>query len=635
MVSLSEHNDDAVKYFAGSAEYRRRFDVPSERISDGVIHRLDLGDVRVLAQVTLNGRDLGTLWHAPYDVDVSDVLAAGENILEIRVTTTWANRLIGDERLTPHPAKRRGPSSRSLPFGDLLSGNLPDTRSTFTTLASLACQRCVASRRSHRSGDDSSRGSPAYRWLDTDTAEEVGVFCSPQRVSTPTPFSEARRSISQSTSDDNYLQRKLRVSRYLLVLTTIGVSLLWESPSNAGGPAHSLSVGEGFVNPLGYHDADLRFSWKLPVGVVKQTAYRVEARSDGRVVWDSGWVTSDQSVRVAYQGEPLRSRQRLSWRVDYRDETEKASGWSAPASVELGLLSKAEWQASWISAREQPDLEEERVAWLRRDFHIDDEILRARLHVTALGAFEMSINGERVGAEAFAPGWTSYADRVHSLTYDVTDHLTSGNNAIGAMLGTGWYAGRLGWKHDKARRGRIPKLLVQLEIETEDGGSTMVLSDGKWKATLDGPIRSSSIYDGETYDARREMTGWGEPGFDDSQWGTVAEQADLGRREISPKPFPPVRGDRRSRDGLNHGADTGSLRLRPRPEHGRVDRFADARRFGRDRYDSFRGDAQVGREHLHGELPIGEVDQSTHSVKNRRFPLAGRPSPSTAFDTWS
>lgn len=133
LVSLSEHDDDAVKYFAGTAEYECRFDVPNERIGTDKIHQLDLGDVQVLARVMLNGRDLGTLWRAPYTVDVSDALTPGPNKLVVRVTTTWPNRLIGDERLAARPATRRGLRTRSLPIDDLMSGKLPTTTSNYTT----------------------------------------------------------------------------------------------------------------------------------------------------------------------------------------------------------------------------------------------------------------------------------------------------------------------------------------------------------------------------------------------------------------------------------------------------------------------------------------------------------------------
>ena len=107
-------------------------------------------------------------------------------------------------------------------------------------------------------------------------------------------------------------------------------------------PAQSLTVGAGFVNPLGFHEATPTFSWKLPSGVKRQTAYRLEV-SAGKILWDSGWTTSEQSTFVPYGGKPLASRQRVTWRVCFRDEKGGDSGWSAPASVEIGLLSTSDW----------------------------------------------------------------------------------------------------------------------------------------------------------------------------------------------------------------------------------------------------------------------------------------------------
>ncbi|MDF7823466.1 family 78 glycoside hydrolase catalytic domain [Pontiellaceae bacterium B12227] len=386
-----------------------------------------------------------------------------------------------------------------------------------------------------------------------------------------------------------------------------------------------LTVCEGFVEPLGLHDATPTFSWKLPLGVEKQTAYRIEVR-EKEVVWDSGWVDSDQSVFVPYGGKPLESRQQLSWRVDYKDETGKASGWSNPAMFELGLLSSNDWKGEWIrpSVPEVPAPEfklikaiyrsknnpersrdmtafyqkkikdnlltvhvrnsalkgdpaegsvkelaltyqldgvektvtvaekkkailppigevVESVAWLRREFPMAGKVASARLYVTARGLFEVYLNGTKIGNDAFAPGWTSYANRIDTLTYDVTDHLKKGHNAIGALLGTGWYAGRLGWKHDMGLFGRHPELLLQLEVTYQDGTTETIVSDDSWKATLEGPIISSSIYDGETYDARKEMPSWNKVGFNDAEWGAVVANADLGPARLIPKPFATVR----------------------------------------------------------------------------------------------
>ncbi len=308
----------------------------------------------------------------------------------------------------------------------------------------------------------------------------------------------------------------------------------------AGGRAHSLTVGDGFETPIGFHDATPTFSWKLPPGVAKQTAYRIEVRGEG-VQWDSGWVESDQSVFVPYGGEPLGARQQLAWRVDYRDEKGRAPGWSKPSPVELGLLSASDWKAKWIRPDQASDLRNEPVAYLRREFPVTAKVEKARLYVTARGLFEVHLNGAKVGSDAFTPGWTSYSNRIDTLTYDVTQQLAKGGNAIGVMLGTGWYAGRLGWMHEKGLFGRHPELLMQLEIVYRDGTRQTVLSDEQWRATFDGPIRGSSIYDGETYDARREMPGWDRVGFDDSAWGKVRANPELGAARLTPKPFPTVK----------------------------------------------------------------------------------------------
>jgi alpha-L-rhamnosidase len=306
-----------------------------------------------------------------------------------------------------------------------------------------------------------------------------------------------------------------------------GISMINASKKTA----HSLAVGEGFVNPLGFHDATPVFSWKLPPSVKKQTAYRIQATA-GEKLWDSGWVESDQSTLVPYRGEPFSSRQQVEWRVSFRDEKGRGSGWSAPAHFELGLLSSKDWKAQWIRPDAESDPGKEAVAWLRRSFPVEKGIARARVYVTARGLFELRLNGARVGDDHFANGWTSYHKRLDTLTYEITRQLRGGNNTLEAMLGTGWYAGRLPFeKKEKGIYGKQPELLLQLEITYGDGSRETVVSDGRWEGAIDGPVLSSSIYDGESYDARKEVTGW----------KPVLANADLGAARLTPKPFPPVR----------------------------------------------------------------------------------------------
>ena len=317
------------------------------------------------------------------------------------------------------------------------------------------------------------------------------------------------------------------------------VATLTGSMTTAAEPAHDLTVGEGFSNPIGFHDPTPSFSWKLPQGVTKQTGYRIEVR-DREVIWDSGWVESDQSVFVPYEGTPLSSGQSVTWRVDYKDQNAEPSGWSTPASLEIGLLSNEDWKAAWIRPTEDvPRLEA--TSLLRRPFRIKGEVKRARVHATARGLFELHLNGKQIGEDAFAPGWTSYKNRIDALTYDITSSLQKGDNVIGAILGTGWYAGKIGFRGEQNRYGSQPELLLQLQIDYTDGSSETLISDDQWRSTFEGPIRSSSIYNGEDYDASKEISGWSAARFDDSNWKNVQANHELGTARLTPKPFAPVR----------------------------------------------------------------------------------------------
>ena len=313
-------------------------------------------------------------------------------------------------------------------------------------------------------------------------------------------------------------------------LLTIAALAIATSMQAFAAPAHLLTVGENAVNPVGFYDATPTFSWKLPDGVKKQTAYRIQTTA--AKPWDSGWVTSERSTFVPYGGEPLASRDRVTWRVNFRDEAGKESGWSEPASFELGLLSAQDWKAQWIRPAAEPAMAGEPVAYLRRAFSVQKKIARARVYVAARGVFELSLNGQRISRDHFANGFTSYAKRLDTLTYDATGLLRAGENALGAQLGMGWFAGRFPFAAKKnGLYGPQAELLLQLEIAYDDGTTEIVASDGQWQGTFDGPIVSSSLYDGEDFDARRETT----------NWKPVATHADLGAARLEPKPFSPVR----------------------------------------------------------------------------------------------
>ena len=313
----------------------------------------------------------------------------------------------------------------------------------------------------------------------------------------------------------------------------LAIILLAWIPSSfiqAESPANSLRVGEGFVDPLGFHDATPTFSWKLPAGTREQTAYRIEVKR-GATIWDSGWVESDQSVFIPYEGQTLHSRQRANWRVNFKDENGKEAGWSESATFELGLLSKDDWSAKWMRSADEASPEVEHVTRFRRQFQAADSIKTARLFVAARGVYEIRLNGQKVADDHFANGFTSYKKRLDSLTYDVTDLLQEGENSFGALLGYGWYAGRFGFKGQRNFYGPYPELLLQLEVVYQNGRQETIVSDENWEATFDGPIVSSSIYDGEHVDARKE---W-------ANWKPVAVDEELGLARIVPKPFPTVK----------------------------------------------------------------------------------------------
>ncbi|NHN31575.1 family 78 glycoside hydrolase catalytic domain [Paenibacillus sp. S3N08] len=272
------------------------------------------------------------------------------------------------------------------------------------------------------------------------------------------------------------------------------------------------------VNPVGIDVAKPRLSWKLtsssptPRRGVKQTAYQIQVAASGdfsdSLIWDSGKVASDQSVLVSYEGPALEARTRYVYRVQVWNDQGKASGWSETAYWETGLLTTAEWKASWITTAQLRNPEVEEPADLfRKAFEINGQVTKATVYATALGLYELTLNGSRVGEDLFSPGWTSYTKRLQYQTYDVTTHLQNGGNALGMMVADGWYKGNMGWKDRRNLFGSERAALLQLHITFEDGSEQVVISDDSW-TTSEGAIQLSEIYHGETYDARLEKQGW-------------------------------------------------------------------------------------------------------------------------------
>ncbi|MFI5234443.1 MAG: alpha-L-rhamnosidase N-terminal domain-containing protein, partial [Gemmatimonadales bacterium] len=208
------------------------------------------------------------------------------------------------------------------------------------------------------------------------------------------------------------------------------------------------------TDPVGVDGGAPRLSWRIESTGrnTVQSAYQIQVAVDSadlqrgaKLLWDSGRVTSDASLFQAYAGPPLRSRTRYRWRVRVWDAGGQASPWSTPAFWETGLLARDDWSARWIRPpAADHDSAGAPAPMLRRAFDVKGLVRWARIYVTSLGLYELHLNGQRVSRDLFTPGWTSYTKRLQYQTYDVTHLLVPGENAIGAILGDGWYRGFLG-----------------------------------------------------------------------------------------------------------------------------------------------------------------------------------------------
>jgi alpha-L-rhamnosidase len=316
-------------------------------------------------------------------------------------------------------------------------------------------------------------------------------------------------------------------------------------------------------NPLAIGTRTPRFSWEVALEGRgrKQTAYQLLVASTevllepGKAdLWDSGKVASAQSVNVPYAGDTLRSNMDCYWTVQVWDEVGAAGNVTAPVHFCTALYDDADWLGQWIGLgpAEEPKLDpysisqddatgglqladddfqrmggdlkdykpELRSPQLRKAFELTKPVARARAFVCGLGLFELRLNGEKVGEDVLSTPRTDFNKRAFYFSYDVTEQLKTGENAIGVMLGGGWYNAQKKFWHWQAPWFGSPRALVQLEVEYEDGTTERVVSDDSWQGDW-SPITFSCIYDGEDYDARLEQDGWDAPGFDAAAWQSV------------------------------------------------------------------------------------------------------------------
>ena len=359
------------------------------------------------------------------------------------------------------------------------------------------------------------------------------------------------------------------LTSFLLILSVVGCT----SQKSAPQPEVTNLQCEYLANPIGMDVVNPRLSWQMKKDLrgAAQTAYQlVAATSDEKLadntpdLWDSGKIESDQSIQLVYGGKPLKSGMKVSWRVRIWDEAKNESAWSNIAHWEMGLLNTGDWQAKWIGAPASLNPGDLKYAapLFRKEITISKSIKQARAYISGLGYYELYINGAKTGDHLLSPNQTNYdrqkvekwsEPRIGNMTttvmyetFDITSSLKQGKNALGTILGNGWYQ-QADRPNDTMLWYDTPRLIAQFLIEYEDGSNELITSDDQWKTSL-GPIRYNGLHSGEIYDARLEQKGWNEAGFDDSKWVnavTVRPPTGVLKGQISPpdrmtKTFQPI-----------------------------------------------------------------------------------------------
>lgn len=336
-----------------------------------------------------------------------------------------------------------------------------------------------------------------------------------------------------------------RLSAFLVLVFLAGAS-----------PCVAMSVAqlgcESRIDPLGVDVAQPRLNWILLSSQRgdRQTAYQILAASsqvllegDHGDLWDSGKVVSNETLQIPYVGRTLRSSQQVFWKVRVWDADGAVSSWSTPGTWTMGLLDQPAWHARWISAAgaekyalsyptARKDFRDR--AWfaqpnpnapqagdpnfssllVRREFTIKRKLVRALVHVSGLGQYELTVNGAKVGDDLFSPGWTEYRKTVLYDTHDITRHIAAGENAIGLILSNGMY----NIQPDAVRYVKFLnsfgplKVIAQVRLEYAEGTVEVIGTDATWQVSP-GPVTYSNLFGGEDHDARLVQAGWDQASF--------------------------------------------------------------------------------------------------------------------------
>ena len=319
--------------------------------------------------------------------------------------------------------------------------------------------------------------------------------------------------------------------------------------------ASNLSC-EQVTNPLGIDTKNPLLSWIIEASMndIRQSAYEIIVSNDKAKIdkntgdiWNTGKVSSDVTVFVTYEGEPLKAFTRYYWKVKVYNQNGTASEWSPVAWFETAMLDALDWKASWIGdgskqfTRDEDFYQDDPMPLFRKTISVGKNIKTARLYICGLGYYEAFINGEKVGNNVLDPGWTAHKAQALYVVHDITGMLKKGQNVAGVMLGNGWYNPlpmRLFRRfnlRDHQQTGR-PVLKAQLLINYTDGSSEVVCTDDTWK-TAPGPVIRNNVYLGEHYDARAEIKNWNKAGINESGWkNAVISEGPSGQLTVQMQP---------------------------------------------------------------------------------------------------
>lgn len=300
--------------------------------------------------------------------------------------------------------------------------------------------------------------------------------------------------------------------------------------------------------PMGIDEKEPRFSWKIDADdpVKSQSAYHIYVDTDSTNVANGKgtyWEVSNKSdtTLITYRGKPLQPNTKYFWGVQIASNDNRKSK-IAISSFETGMMDTSNWKGNWIT--DVQDFNLKPAPYFRKEFNPRKKVKKASAYITAAGLYELYINGERIGDHRLDPIYTRFDKRNLYVTHDITKEFQHDGIAIGVLLGNGWYnhQSTAVWNFHEAGWRARPRFCLNIHVVYEDGTREVISTDKSWKSTL-SPVVFNSIYTAEHYDARLELPGWNQVGYDDSSWKAALETA-APSNLITAQALPPIIGEK-------------------------------------------------------------------------------------------